>query len=522
MSSRPGSPERAGVRPGPGASWPQEPTLTPELPYALARRGLVVTVVGDLMLDGWWLGRSERMTREAPAPVVEVTERRYAPGGAGNTAMNLAALGAHVRMVGVAGDDEAGHLLAELLAAAGVDVGGLLLSPAAQTVTKNRVLSGDQILLRIDDVPAAPYADELRQQLAERVPAALAAADVLLVCDYGSGALAGPVTERLAAAERPPLTVVDAHQVAAWSSVRPDLVTPNAAEAFAALGRATPRSDRAGVLAAAATELRARTGAAELVVTLDRDGTLVLPAAGSYARTQAQPSTERQASGAGDTFVAALALARAAGLELAIAAEVAQAAADVVVQRFGTSVCTTEDLAARLAARATAELQAEVVATDGVLDQETLLRRVAQERAAGRRIVVTNGCFDVLHRGHVSYLGQAAQLGDVLVVAVNSDDSVRRLKGPDRPINSTADRAGVLAALSCVDYVTVFDTDTPIPLLERLRPDVYTKGGDYSPDMLEETEVVRRHGGEVQIMGYVSSVSTSAVLQRIRTGAELG
>jgi D-beta-D-heptose 7-phosphate kinase / D-beta-D-heptose 1-phosphate adenosyltransferase len=183
-------------------------------------------------------------------------------------------------------------------------------------------------------------------------------------------------------------------------------------------------------------------------------------------------------------------------------------AADVVVQRFGTSVCSTDDLLARLG-----------LPTAQVLDVSTLAERVAADRAAGRRIVLTNGCFDVLHRGHTAALAAAAQLGDVLIVAVNSDDSIRRLKGPDRPINVAADRAAVLAALSDVDYVTIFDTDTPVPLLELLRPDVYTKGGDYSPEMLAEARVVRAYGGEVQIVSYVPEQSTTRIVDRIRTPA---
>lgn len=465
-------------------------------------------MVGDVLLDGWWLGRSERMTREAPVPVVEVNERRYAPGGAGNTAMNLAALGARVRLIGLVGDDAAGRQVRELLAAGGVDVGGLLLSRGVSTVTKNRILSDDHILLRVDEVPQSAYVVDVLEELADAATRHLADADALLVCDYGSGVLPGAVRNALAAAVRP-LTVVDAHEPGPWAVLRPDLATPNAAEAFGLLGVTAPREgSRAELLAGCAAELHARTGAADVVVTLDRDGTVVLGGDGSTYRTQAEPVTESQASGAGDTFVAALTLARSAGLALPVAAQLAQAAADVVVRRFGTSVCTTEDLVEQLGHRG-----------DAALGAEELLRRVELDRAAGRSIVVTNGCFDVLHRGHTTYLNQAAQLGDVLVVAINSDESVRRLKGPDRPINSTADRASVLAALSCVDYVTVFDSDTPIPLLERLRPEVYAKGGDYTPDMLEETAVVERYGGQVRIMDYVSAQSTTAVVERIRAGA---
>jgi D-beta-D-heptose 7-phosphate kinase/D-beta-D-heptose 1-phosphate adenosyltransferase len=440
--------------------------------------------------------------------VVEVSERRYSPGGAANTAMNLAALGAAVRIVGVVGEDEAGRRLRDLLGGAGIDASGLVASPQVTTVAKNRILSGGQILIRIDEVHEAPYPDDVLAELAAAAVAQLEGADALLVCDYGSGALLGPVLEALRTTERPPLLVVDAHDPLPWAALRPDLVTPNAGEAFALIGRAAPKhGSRVDVLVEAADTLRARTGAAAVVVTLDKDGTVLLEADGSAHRTRADPVAENQAAGAGDTFVAALTLARAGGVALPASVQLAQSAANVVVHRFGTSVCSTRDLVEQLGRRGDAPVTAD-----------ELVRRVEQDRAAGRRIVVTNGCFDVLHRGHTSYLAQAARLGDVLVVAINSDDSVRRLKGPDRPINSEADRASVLAALSCVDYVTVFDSDTPIPLLERLRPDIYTKGGDYTPDMLAEAAVVRGYGGEVQIMEYVSSHSTSAVVQRIREG----
>jgi D-beta-D-heptose 7-phosphate kinase/D-beta-D-heptose 1-phosphate adenosyltransferase len=487
-----------------------DPTVTPDLPLTLAHLRPTVTVVGDLMLDGWWIGRSERITREAPAPVVEVDERRYSPGGAANTAMNLAALGADVRVVGVVGEDEAGRRLCDLMSVAGIDVSGVLRSPGVTTVAKNRIMSDGQILLRVDELPSGGYPDDVLAQLSRAALSRLPGADALLVCDYGSGSLPGPVLESLRTAPRPPLTVVDAHDPLPWAVLPPDVATPNAREAFRLLGRPLPKDgSRLEVLLGSAEELRSRTGAAAVVVTLDRDGTLALAADGSASRTRADPVSEAQATGAGDTFVAALTLALAAGQPLPVSAQLAQAAADVVVHRFGTSVCSTGDLVERLGRGG-----------DAALAADELLRRVQQDRAAGRRIVVTNGCFDVLHRGHTTYLAQAARLGDVLVVAINSDESVRRLKGPDRPINSEADRAGVLAALSCVDYVTVFDSDTPIPLLERLRPDIYTKGGDYTPDMLAEAAVVRGYGGEVQIMEYVSFHSTSAVVERIRAGVQ--
>lgn len=485
-------------------------SVTPDLVLALRHLAPRVVVAGDVMLDRWWLGSSNRLSREAPAPVVEVHQRHDVPGGAANTAMNLAALGADVRLVGLVGADEAGTVLRELLVEAGVEVSGLLTSSEVATVTKTRVVSDDQMLVRIDDVTRTPLTPDLEEELATATAKALVEVEALVVCDYDSGRLLGAVESAFGRQARPPLVVVDAHDPEPWSRLRPDVVTPNAAEAFRLLGRTVPTDGtRLAALTAAASELRERAGAEAVLVTLDRDGSILFGpdhgVVGEPHRTPAWPRAEKQATGAGDTFVAALTLARAAGLPLAVAASLAQAAADVVVQRFGTSVCSTDELVEHLAVG------------DAALEEDTLLRRVRADRAAGRRIVLTNGCFDVLHRGHTTYLSQAAQLGDVLVVAVNSDRSVRRLKGPERPINSAADRAGVLAALSCVSYVTVFDTDTPVPLLERLRPDVYAKGGDYTTEQLVEAEVVQGYGGEVRILDYVPSQSTTEVVGRIRS-----
>ncbi|MDR6504958.1 D-glycero-beta-D-manno-heptose 1-phosphate adenylyltransferase [Arthrobacter oryzae] len=487
------------------------------LPARLAAVAPSVTVIGDVMLDGWWSGSIDRLCREAPAPVVDITRRMFAPGGAANTAMNLAALGAKVRVAGLVGCDDAGMELRRQLRAAGVNTSHLHEHPDMVTTSKIRISSAGQVLLRFDDVTGKVPSDALAA-LALSLPAAVRGQDAVVVCDYGTGALQGPVRsallEMLSSRDASQLAVVDAHDPRPWAGMRPDLATPNAAEAARLLGiQLTSGSDRPAVMAARRDELIDATGARAVVVTLDRDGTLLLPGTGDSHRTWARPATEKQASGAGDTFVAALTLARAATLPLSTSVDLAQAAADVVVHHPGTSVCSTADLTRHLASFA-----------DTALSADELARHIQADRAEGRRIVLTNGCFDVLHRGHTRYLNQAKQLGDILVVALNSDASVRRLKGPDRPINSVADRAGVIAALSCVDYVTVFDTPTPIPLIEKLRPEIYAKGGDYTPEMLAETEAVERFGGTVTILDYVPDLSTTAVVQRIRNGegAEVG
>ncbi|WP_323960350.1 D-glycero-beta-D-manno-heptose 1-phosphate adenylyltransferase [Arthrobacter sp. JZ12] len=477
------------------------------VPAELAAAAPVITVVGDVILDGWWSGSIERFCREAPAPVVDLQRRDYAPGGAANTAMNLAALGARVRLVGLVGMDDAGSRLRALLDDAGVDTTGLLSTAAIQTTTKNRIIGADQVMLRIDDQAGIP-SDECIAELAAAVPDAVAGSAAVVVCDYGTGALGPAVMRALTAYAGSTLVVVDAHDPRPWSELEPAIVTPNAQETARLLGATFPAgtSGREELVTERRGELFEATRAAAVVVTLDRDGTVLLSKEGQAHRTWARPASEKQASGAGDTFVACLTAARAAGMPMTTSLDLAQAAADVVVGRPGTSVCSTADLTEYLGGLSSA-----------ILPLDELLRRVAGEREQGRRIVLTNGCFDVLHRGHTRYLTQAKQLGDVLVVALNGDDSVRRLKGPDRPINPLADRAGVIAALSCVDYVTAFDTDTPVPLIEALRPDIYAKGGDYSSQMLAEAPVVERCGGTVRILDYVPERSTTAVVEKIRT-----
>ncbi|WKK71004.1 D-glycero-beta-D-manno-heptose 1-phosphate adenylyltransferase [Rathayibacter oskolensis] len=414
-----------------------------------------------------------------------------------------------MRTVGVAGRDPEGDRLLQALLRAGLDTAGIVRTGAATTI-KTRVVGSDSVMLRVDSGPHRPADDEL-ERLAEAAVRAADGADAVLVCDYGSGILRAAV-EHVLAASRPGLLVIDAHELADWAFARPDLVTPNAKEAERLLGETLGRgSERAAAVRAAADRLRERSGARHVVVTLDRDGAAALDADGSITRTFAQPAEEKQASGAGDTFAATATLALAAGRSLATAVDLAQAAADVVVQRPGTSVCTADDLTASLAAPGAV-----------VLGEDGLVEVLAEEARRGRRIVFTNGCFDVLHRGHTAYLRRARELGDVLVVAVNDDDSVRQLKGEGRPINPEGDRAGVIAELGCVDYVTLFSGDTPIPLLERVHPDVYVKGGDYAPDMLAEAVVVRSYGGTVTTVGYVSEHSTTEMVQRIRSSAQPG
>ena len=452
---------------------------------------LPVLVVGDVMVDEWRFADAERISREAPAPVLTLRRRQLSAGGAGNAAANLAALGARVSLAAVVGQDPAGERLAARLAADRVE-DRMIRVPGRATPVKRRLLAGGQIVAREDEagggtVPPAAV-DRLVATL-ERAPER-----VLAVADYGLGGLPEPVRRWLVRhRERFAFVALDAHDLRPWRDLAPSVMTPSRAEAGP------------GPAESAARRLRAEFGADVVAVTLGGAGAVVAGPDAVHA-TRARPAPEAHTVGAGDAYLAAMTLALATGAPVAAAAEVAQAAASVGVACEGTCVCHAEQLRAALTGQAT------LVEPDG------LDRIVRRRRAEGARVVFTNGCFDVLHRGHVSYLRQARELGDLLVVAVNSDAGVRRLKGPDRPVVPVEDRVAVLAALSCVDHVVVFEEDSPAALIERVRPDLYVKGGDYPPELVPEAALVRRLGGEVRTLGYVPDRSTSVIIDRIRRG----
>ena len=461
-------------------------------------------VLGDAILDSWVEGAAPRLAREAPVPVLSVHRRTEAPGGAANTALNLARLGARVTLLGVVGDDREGARLVELLEAGGVRAGRLRRSPARRTLVKERVVAEGQILVRVDEGSTDPLGPEEEAALAGDLADAARRATVVVVSDYAGGVLTDGVVAALAAAPRPAgALVVDAKDPRRHRALRPTAVVPSYEEAVRAVGRSGDSAGRAAWVAENAGRLLEATGAEAAVVTLDSDGAVaVWPGSGPH-RTWAEPAPERSCSGAGDTFAAALALGLAAGAGVAAASEVASAAAAVVVARPATAPCTREELRARLTPASL------------VLSGPDELVACGQAcRRQGLRIVFTNGCFDLIHPGHVALLRGARALGDRLVVAVNADASVRRLKGPERPLNALADRMEVLGALDCVDHVVPFEEDSPTRLIEALRPDVFVKGGDYTRESLPEAPLVERLGGTVRILPYVPDRSTSDLIAR--------
>jgi D-beta-D-heptose 7-phosphate kinase/D-beta-D-heptose 1-phosphate adenosyltransferase len=473
---------------------------------------LHVLVVGEAMLDRYLEGSSDRLCPEAPAPVVRLGGCHDVPGGAGNTAANARALGARVSLLSVVGDDADADSLCRALQARGVVDSHLVRQRGRATLAKDRVVVGSHVLVRLDRGDTAA-ADEAAEAAAiERLHKLFASCDAVVLSDYGYGVLTPRVVRALAAlqARSPRVLVADSKSLTAYRDLGMTAVKPNYQEALRLLGEGGNGDgrDRAALLAARAERLLERTGAQVVAVTLDVEGAVVLEQGRPPYRTYARPNPQSRAVGAGDTYAAALALALAARADTPAAAELAAAAAAVVVAKDGTACCSA------------AELRAAVAGPDKVWpDLAALLPRLAEHRRRGHRVVLTNGCFDILHRGHVTCLSQAKALGDVLVVGVNSDASIRRLKGLHRPVNPLEDRLQVLAGLGSVDYLVPFDDDTPHALVRAIRPEVFVKGGDYGRDRLPEAALVEELGGVVRILPFVDQRSTTNLIERIRAAA---
>ncbi|WP_186381365.1 PfkB family carbohydrate kinase [Cellulosimicrobium sp. TH-20] len=500
----------------PGAGSAEDRPAPAPVPASAAATGPQVVVVGDVLLDRDVDGQVTRFSPDGPVPVVDTLGVRRSPGGAGLTAL-LAADGASVRLVAPFGDDDAGTELRALLRPH-LDV--VALPQVGTTRRKTRVRSGGQTVVRVDDGgPARP--GDLPERAAR---AALAGADVVLVSDYGAGTThAGPVRDALAHAARTGTLVWDPHPRGGAPVPGTALVTPNLAEALdaaEALGVDATPDDPGGL----ARSLAAAWDVGAVCVTAGDRGAFVARADGEPAYVPATVA-HGDPCGAGDRFAStvAVALARGEGLVPAVVAAVASASAWVAAggaegyrRRADSPADRTPGAAREHAPDRASGAPTPSGATQDVppSDPDGPEAVAARLRAAGGTVVATGGCFDILHAGHVATLEAAARLGDHLVVLLNGDASVRRLKGPQRPVVGQADRARVLAALDCVAAVVVFDEDDPRAALDRLRPDVWAKGGDYTEETLPEAETVRRHGGRVVVLPYIDGRSTTSILER--------
>ncbi len=466
--------------------------------------GKTVLVAGDVMLDRYWLGPTERVSPEAPVPVVQVGASEERPGGAGNVAVNLAALGMNVRLLGVSGNDEAGARLKVLLGEAGIDA-RLLVSDSAPTITKLRVMSRSQQLLRLDFESPYPSADTV--PLLQNFAQALAGCDLVVLSDYAKGTLTDPqaLIRAAAAANIPVLVDPKGRDFGRYAGA--SVLTPNRGEFEAVAGECDDETS----LVTRAENMRAQLGLDALLLTLGERGMLLLRGTGEPLWLAAEAREVFDVTGAGDTVIAVMAAGLAAGLDHDAAAELANTAAGLVVAKRGTASVSESEL--RLAAHRRG------LPASGMVTEEQLQKLVTEARQAGQRVVMTNGCFDILHAGHVAYLAEARALGDRLVIAVNDDASVRRLKGAPRPVNALADRMAVLAGLAAVDWVVPFADDTPAELICKVLPDILVKGGDYRPEEIAGADCVIENGGEVKILPLRAGRSTSRIIDALKTGA---
>ncbi len=476
--------------------------------------GRSVLVVGDLMLDRYLWGSVRRISPEAPVPVVHLQRRTENPGGAANVALNLRGLGLSVSLAGLIGNDEEGARLTALIATAGIDDSGIVVVQGRPTACKTRIIGEHQQMLRIDVEDTSPFPEETAatllaqtQSLLARQPAAV------ILSDYGKGALTPELCQAVITTARmigiPVLVDPKGQDYTRYRGAT--LVSPNRAELALATGIA---SNDLGALLQAGEPLRAILDLRYLLVTLGDQGMTLLDGT-TATHLPAIAKEVYDVSGAGDTVVATVAAGLVAGLPILDALRLANVAAGVVIGKVGTTPIGAAELALAIS-HDHALAQSEKIRT-----LPELLAQITRWRASGDRIVFTNGCFDLLHLGHVTYLARARQAGQRLVVGLNTDRSVRALKGASRPIVPEYGRARVLAALAVVDAVILFEEETPIDLIRAVRPDVLAKGADYREDQVVGGGEVKAHGGRVYLVPLEENHSSSDLIERIRATSTL-
>jgi D-beta-D-heptose 7-phosphate kinase / D-beta-D-heptose 1-phosphate adenosyltransferase len=473
-----------------------------------------VLVIGDIMLDRYITGDVDRISPEAPVPVLRHKETRQMLGGAGNVAANIASLGGQVDLVGLIGQDADGRAVRTILAEWSVSGDGLVASAERPTSVKTRFLAQGQQVLRHDWERAAAVSKPEQSALLDAFATRLEAADIVVLSDYGKGSAMPPVAPAVIAAARNAgkRVLVDPKGRDFTIYAGASAVTPNRRELAEATGLSV--ADDASVEAACAHLIRT-CGLEAVLATRSEDGLSVIRAGAPAIHIPTEAREVFDVSGAGDTVVAALALGLAAGLDWAEAAALANAAAGVVVAKRGTAQVTPDELRA---ARHAAEPDPAPALEALIADRTNAARQVAEWQRAGLKVGFTNGCFDLIHPGHVALLGWARARCDRLVVGLNEDASVSRLKGPSRPVNDLAARATVMAALKPVDLVTAFGEDTPLELIQALQPDVLVKGADYTVETVVGADVVQANGGKVLLAPLIEGQSTTTIIARLNGG----
>ncbi len=471
-----------------------------------------VLVCGDVMLDRFVYGSVERTSPEAPVPVMALERTSNMPGGAANVARNVAALGSHAVLIGIVGADEAADELRRDLSLVSPLQAQLLVDPTRPTTTKTRYVADRQQILRTDVELAAPISEAVAASLLAQFTAALGETDIVVLSDYGKGALSDSVTARAIAAAKAAgkRVLVDPKSRSFLKYKGATVLTPNKHELQSACGQDCSTDEQ---VVAAARQILAQGICSIVVATRGKEGmSIVQSDSALHIRTVA--SEVYDVTGAGDTAVAAMAVGLAGGADIGNVARVANIAAGIVVGKYGTATASADEILARLRS----EEESGTSESSFTLDRAQLL--VARWRRLGARVAFTNGCFDMLHPGHVSLLNQAKRAADRLVVGLNSDKSVRRLKGTGRPVQNAGARAMVLSSLKAVDAVVIFDEDTPLGLITALEPDVLVKGADYTMETVVGADLVLRRGGKVVLAELVPAHSTTEPIRRITASAK--
>ena len=460
-----------------------------------------VAVVGDIMLDRYFYGDVNRISPEAPVPVVNVRREERLPGGAANVAVNLSALGVSASLGGLVGDDSDAEQLETQLSS--IDVACYLnRSKQVDTIVKTRVMGGQQQLLRMDF--EEPFGDTQWRQTWSMAKPTLDTAGVLVLSDYNKGTLAHCQAVIRYAMEKSIPVLVDPKGNDFSKYACADLLTPNLSEFLAVVGPVSSEAE----MEKKARALMSKLNIKALLVTRSEKGMTLYRPNQDVFHLPAITKEVADVTGAGDTVIATIAASIAAGADIEAAVTLSNIAASVVVGKVGTTAITAPEL----------ELEFHRYhQRSGLLGQEQLALAVSLAKERGEKVVFTNGCFDILHAGHVTYLQQAKALGDRLIVAINSDDSVTRLKGEGRPINSVDRRLAVLQGLESVDWVTCFEGDTPEAMLQHLQPNILVKGGDYTEDQVVGKEIVHSYGGTVKVMSMVPECSTTRIIEKARS-----
>lgn len=477
-----------------------------------------ILVIGDIMLDRYLWGKVGRISPEAPVPVVRVERTTETLGGAGNVALNLVSLGCRATVVGLCGNDSTARALRDLLARKGI-ADRLVVDEERPTITKTRIMAQKQQMLRLDEEDnhalGAQAAEKIRTEMLE----ALHGCRAVILSDYGKGLFACDafVQEIIHAARRQGKPVLVDPKGFDWQRYRSaDGVTPNTTELEAVAGGCLEATEDR--LIASARTIRSRFDLSWLLVTRGPQGMCLIDPDDRIVLIPAQAREVYDVSGAGDTVIATLSAGLSAGLPLAEAARTANLAAGIVVGKLGTQPILWSELSTALKYSGLRKNYPYSAAKMSALD--AAVARVKEWKSSGTRVVFTNGCFDLLHPGHISLLYQARALGDRLVVGLNTDASIRRLKGSGRPILSEQDRAAMLSALECVDLVVHFDQDTPVQLIQAIRPDILVKGSDYTLDRVVGREIVESYGGCVKLVDLVQGYSTTGLTQRVISGLQ--